>query len=99
MPNQVRAIDVVGKITTRKTANFGPLDATVAERRAISPRCAGQHQGRVSLHIQDLPSDLNHVLQDRIMYQRKRSVVIIIIIIVTLQHSGMNRTREIIVHI
>ena len=44
MPNQVRAIDVVGKITTRKTANFGPLDATVAERRAISPRCAGQHQ-------------------------------------------------------
>ena len=75
MPNQVRAIDVVGKITTCKTANFGPLDATVAERRAISPRCAGQHQGRVSLHIQDLPSDLNHVLQDRIMYQRKRSVV------------------------
>ena len=32
-------------------------------------------EGRVSLHIQDLPSDLNHVLQDRIMYQRKRSVV------------------------
>ena len=35
MPNQLRAINVVGKIMTRKTANLGPLDAIVAERRAI----------------------------------------------------------------